>query len=90
MSHFVVPKRWAEFRTTYENIDDARKAYHGTPYITALRNTNIPPWFEDPVEVYGIERARNSPFTPYAVLKHGEWFSVSSDNVDPDTWGDRV
>lgn len=99
-----VPKRWAEFRTAYENIDDARKAYHETPYITALRNANLLPWFEDPVEVYGIgrekfiERARNSSFVPYAVLKDGEWFAkgdmgwfgMSSDDVDADTWNDRV
>jgi hypothetical protein len=99
-----VPKRWAEFRTAYENIDNARKVYHETPYITALRNANLLPWFKDPVEVYGIgrekfiERASNGSFTPYAVLKDGEWFSkgemgwfgMSSDNVDPETWNDRV
>lgn len=99
-----VPKRWAEFHTAYENIDDARKAYHETPYITALRAANLLPWFEDPVEVYGIgrekfvERASSGSFTPYAVLKDGEWYSkgemgwfgMSSDNVDPDTWDERV
>lgn len=99
-----VPKRWAEFCTTYENIDDARKAFNELPYITALRTANLLPWFEDPVEVYGIgrekfvERASNGAFTPYAVLKDGEWFAkgemgwfgMSSDDVDPDTWNDRV
>lgn len=99
-----VPKPWAEFRAAFENIDDARKAYHETPYITALRNANLLPWFEDPVEVYGIgrekfvERASSGSFTPYAVLKDGEWYSkgemgwfgISFDNVDPDTWNERV
>jgi len=99
-----VPKRWAEFRTAYENIDDARKAYNETPYIAALRAANLLPWFEDPVEVYGIgrekfvERASSGSFVPYAVLKDGEWYSkgdmgwfgMSSDNVDPDTWNERV
>ena len=89
-----VPKRWVEFHTAYENIDDAREAYHKTPYITALRNANLLPWFADPVEVYGIgrekfvERARNSVFIPYAVLKDGEW--LSKDDVDPETWNERV
>ena len=89
-----VPKPWAEFRTAFENIDDARKAYHETPYIAALRNANLLPWFEDPVELYGIgrekfvERARNSVFIPYAVLKDGEW--LSKDDVDPETWNERV
>lgn len=99
-----VPKPWAEFRTAFENIDDARKAYHETPYIAALRAANLLLWFEDPVEVYGIgrekfvERASNGSFTPYAVLKDGEWYSkgemgwfgMSSNNVDPDTWNERV
>lgn len=99
-----VPTRWTEFCTAYENIDDARKAYHETPYITALRTAQLLPWFEDPVEVYGVgrekfvERARNRSFTPYAVLKDGEWFAkgemglfgVSHDSVDPDTWDSRV
>jgi hypothetical protein len=99
-----VPKRWDEFRTAYENVDDARKAYSELPYIKALHNAQLMPWFEDPVEVYGIgrekfiERASNNSFTPYAVLKDGEWFSkgemswfgTSSDDVDPDTWSDRV
>ncbi|GIV03823.1 MAG: hypothetical protein KatS3mg015_2653 [Fimbriimonadales bacterium] len=99
-----VPKRWAEFRTAYENIDDAREAYHKTPYITTLRNANLLPWYEDPVEVYGvgrekfIERACNGVFAPYAVLKDGEWFSkddeswfgMNSGYVDPKTWNDRV
>ena len=99
-----VPKRWAEFRTAYENIDDARKAFSELPYITALRTANLMPWFEDPVEVYGIgrekfvERASSGSFTPYAVLKDGEWFAkgemgwfgMSSDDVDPETWNDRV
>ena len=99
-----VPKRWAEFRTAYENIDDASKAFGELPYITALRTADLLPWFEDPVEVYGIgrekfvERASNGSFTPYAVLKDGEWFAkgemgwfgMSSDDVDPETWNDRV
>ncbi len=99
-----VPKRWAEFRTAYENIDDARKAYHETPYIAALRTAELLPWFEDPVEEYDIgrekfvERASSDSFTPYAVLKDGEWYSkgemgwfgMSSDNVDHDTWNKRV
>ena len=99
-----VPKPWAEFRTAFENIDDARKAYHETPYIAALRAAKLLPWFEDPIKVYGIgrekfvERASSVSFTPYAVLKDGEWYSkgemgwfgMSYDNVDPDTWNDRV
>lgn len=99
-----VPKPWAEFRTAFENIDDARKAYRETPYITALRSADLLPWFEDPVEVYGIgrekfvERASSGSFTPYAVLKDGEWYSkgemgwfgMSTDDVDPETWNDRV
>lgn len=89
-----IPKRWSEFCTAYENIDDAREAYHKTPYITALRNANLLPWYEDPVEFYGvgrekfIERARNSVFTPYAVLKDGEW--LSEEDFDPETWGKFV
>lgn len=99
-----VPKPWVEFRTAFENIDDARKAFHETPYIAALRTADLLPWFEDPVEVYDIgrekfvERASSGSFTPYAVLKDGEWYSkgkmglfgMSSDNVDPDTWNERV
>ena len=99
-----VPKRWAEFRTAYEDIQDAREAYKELPYIAALQAAGLLPWFEDPVEVYGIgrekyvERASNGAFTPYAVLKDGEWFSkgdmgwfgMSNDNVDTDTWNDRV
>ena len=99
-----VPKRWAEFCTAYENIDDARKAFNELPYTTALRTANLLPWFEDPVEVYGIgrekfiERARNRSFTPYAVLKDGEWFAkgemgsfgISRDSVDPEAWDDHV
>lgn len=99
-----VPKRWTEFRTAYENTDDAREAYNTTPYITALRAASILPWFEDPVAFYGIgrekfvERASNSTFVPFAVLKDGEWFAkgemgwfgLSSDDVDPETWSDRV
>lgn len=99
-----VPKPWAEFRTAFESIDAARKAYHETPYIAALRNANLLPWFEDPVEVYGIgrekfvERASNGSFVPYAVLKDGEWYSkgemdlfgMSSDDVNTDTWNERV
>ena len=45
-----------------------------------------------------VERASNGSFTPFAVLKDGEWYSkgevgwfgMSSDNVDPDTWNERV
>lgn len=99
-----VPKRWAEFLTAYENTDGARRAYHETPYITALRTAKMLPWFEDPVEVYGVgrekfvERASNGSFVPYAILKDGEWFAkgemgwfgTSSDDVDPDTWDNRV
>ena len=99
-----VPKCWTEFRTAYENTDDAREAYNTTPYITALRAASILPWFEDPVAFYGIgrekfvERASNSTFVPFAVLKDGEWFAkgemgwfgISSDDVDPETWSDRV
>ena len=99
-----VPKCWAEFQTAYENMNDARKAFAELPYITALRTADLLPWFEDPVEVYGIgrekfvERASNNSFIPYAVLKDGEWlakgemswFGVSSDEVDPETWEDRV
>lgn len=89
-----VPKPWAEFRAAFKNIDDARKAYYETPYIAALCNANLLPWYEDPVEFYGIgrekfiERARNGAFTPYAVLKDGKWFS--KDDVDPETWNKRV
>lgn len=99
-----VPKRWAEFHTAYENINDARKAYNNIPYIAALRTASLLPRFEDPVEVYGIgrekfvEHAYNDAFTPYAVLKDGKWFAkgemglfgTSSDNVDPETWNARV
>ena len=99
-----VPKHWAEFHTAYENIDDARKAYHKTPYITALRTADLLPWFEDPVEVYGIgrekfvERASNGSFTPYAILKDGEWFAkgemgwfgTSRNDADTEAWNDRV
>lgn len=99
-----VPKRWVEFCTAYESIDDARKAFRELPYIAALRTANLLPLFKDPVEVYGIgrekfiERARNRSLTPYAVLKDGEWFAkgemgwfgMSSDDVDPDTWDKRV
>jgi len=99
-----VPMRWAEFRTAFENIDDARKAYNELPYVTALHTADLMPWFEDPVEVYGIgrekfiERASNGSFVPYAVLKDGEWFAkgeigwfgMSSNDVDPDTWDKRV
>ena len=99
-----VPKCWTEFRTAYENINDAREAYNTTPYINALWVAGILPWFEDPVAFYGIgrekfvERAINSTFVPFAVLKDGEWFAkgemgwfgVISDDVDPETWSDRV
>lgn len=99
-----VPKLWVEFCAAYENIDDARKAYHKLPYITALRTAALLPWFGDPVEAYGIgrekfvERASNGSFTPYAVLKDGEWFAqgkmgwfgMSNDVADSETWNNRV
>lgn len=104
VKNLKIPKPWAKFRATFKNIDDAREAYHKIPYIAALIAAKLMPWFEDPVELYGIgrekfvERASNDSFTPYAVLKDGEWYSkgemgwfgMSSDDIDTDTWNERV
>ena len=98
------PPRWKEFCASYENIEDARKAYRNHPYIKALGTTNLLPLLDDPFDVFGIgrekfvERARKGAFSPYAILKDGEWYSVgemgmfgiSSNDMNPDAWNERV
>lgn len=98
------PKPWDEFRKDFESIDDARKAFHAHPYMAALREANLVPIFQDPVALFSVgrevyvERARNSSFVPYAILKDGEWyqkgemgwFGMSTDEMTQEEWNQKV
>jgi len=85
----TVAVNWADIREAHDNIDDAREAYHKTPYATALTkarsNDLLPQAFfsddymdfcegSDTPEEDMIQNAVNSAITPFACLKDGEWF----------------
>lgn len=86
MSHFV---SWELIRKSHKNIEDAREAYHTTPYAIALnkaRKDNLLPhsFFSDDYvdfcegsntpEDDMVQNAVNSAITPFACYKKGKGY----------------
>jgi hypothetical protein len=95
-----VERRWAGVG----NIDYARKEYGADPWVQALREHRLLPWFEDPREVWAVgrdayvQRAGKQVAIPYAVVYRGQWyaqgemgwFGMSTSDRDPNDWADSV
>jgi len=82
----TTPVAWKEYMdgvgTLYPTIDDARDAYHATPYYKAMEGVQVGIFTdaytqyceaaEDPREAM-IQDAVNGAITPFACLKDDEW-----------------
>lgn len=86
-------------------IDAARKAYRDQPYARAIAADSDFRWVRHPHEYFGpdlseaseaafIQRASERAYSPYAVVRNGEWrakgdmgwFGMSSDKVAQSDW----
>jgi hypothetical protein len=100
----VAPEGWESWdscRERFSDVDDARTFYHNQSGLKAAREVEELRWIEDNVlvdrDLY-VNRARNSAYTTYAIIKDGEWisrgdmgwFGISSNEVDYDEWLSQV
>lgn len=81
-----IPEKWDDFRKKFENIEDARKAWHDLPFRKALYDAQIYS-FGDVHETFCIgtggrkayiERAVANAFSTFAVLMDGKWYERGS------------
>lgn len=99
-----MPERWMDVSARYENIDDARRAYHEQPGVRVLEQAKLMPLFRDVAQEYGMTRdeymarAARVSVVPFAVVKDGQWhekgsmgwWGISTDGMSEDEWAERV
>lgn len=70
------PEPWDTFRQQFESIDEARAAWHGHPFVAAVKRAGQ--WDASPfckTEDEFVADARRSAVVPYAVVAKGKWAS---------------
>lgn len=100
-----LPPRWKDLLGKHKGDSDAARAEYGSyESVKALRAADMNPWFEDVVDIYGVEkkeflrRAASRVAVPYAIVHDGEWFArgemgwwgMSRDEISEDEWGTKV